>query len=301
MMADVLVTGGSGNVGRHLVRSLCERGVPVRAAVRTPGAAEAPALAATPASGSVPQACSIVQLDFLRPETYARAFSGVERLFLMRPPHLADVRRQLAPAITAARDTGVRHVVVLSLLGAERNPIVPHRHMEDHVRKVGLPYTLLRPSFFMQNLTTTHLPEIRDQDELFMPAGRGRTSFIDARDIAEVAARVLTEPGHGGKAYPLTGSQALTYDDVASTLSAVLRRPIVYRPASLVGFARRMRSRGLAWGYIGVMAGIYTTCRLGLAGAVTQDAARLLGREPTTLWQFAQDHRGLWSRDIAGQ
>lgn len=199
------------------------------------------------------------------------------------------------PFVDAAEEAGTERVVFLSLLGAEKNPVVPHRRIERHLEASGLSYTFLRASFFMQNLTTVHREEIRERREILVPAGRGRTSFVDARDLAAVAARALTEPGHEDRAYPLTGAEALDYFEVAEVLSEVVGRRIVYARPTVPEFWRAARARGLPAGFVAVMVGIYATARLGLAGRVTDDLARVLGRPPTTLRRFAADHREAWT------
>ena len=160
------------------------------------------------------------------------------------------------------------------------------------MQESGAQYTFLRPSFFMQNLTTTHLPELQ-QGEIYVPAGGGRTSFVDVRDVAEAGAVVLTEHGHEKRAYELTGSEALTYGEVAQRFTAATGRLIRYADPSPLAFFRHMRARGVAAGQIIVMEGIYATARLGIAGRVTPELARLLGRPPRTVDEFARDHADL--------
>lgn len=278
--APILVTGATGTVGAEVVRQLRERGAPVRLATRHP----APSVSGAEA----------VVFDFLEPASWRPAFTGVERLFLVRPPAISDVKRHVNPALDVARECGVRHVVLLSLLGAEKTRVVPHRRIETHLEASGLDWTFLRASFFMQNLTTTHCAEIRDEGVIAVPAGKGRTSFVDARDIAAVAALALTAPGHAHRAWDLTGSEALSYAEVAAILSASLGRPIVYTDPSLLAFVRRMGAQGHPLGFALVTAAIYTTARLGRAGRVTGDVERLLGRPPITVARFARDHAACW-------
>ena len=212
----------------------------------------------------------------------------------MRPPDITDTRTVIDPFIAAARQAGVEHVVLLSLLGAEKIPVVPHHKLEQTLRASGMHYTFLRPSFFMQNLSGTHRLDVK-YGHIVVPAGSGKTSFIDARDIGAVAATVLTEPGHEDCAYALTGAEALDYDEVAGVFTSVLGRRVVYTRPGMLRFVRWMRARRMDWSFIVVMAGIYTTARLGIAGPVTGDVQRLLGRPPTSLCQFVRDNQECWN------
>lgn len=282
-MGLVLVTGATGTVGSEVTRLLVEVGHPVRAAVRE-GRQE------TVASEGIEP----VAFDFAEPETYRPALRGVDGLFLMRPPAVANTRRYINPFVDAAREVGVRRVVFLSLLGAQRNPLVPHRAVERHLMSSGLPYTFLRASYFMQNLSSIHREDIAGRGRIVVPAGRGTTSFVDARDVAAVAVKALTEDEHGYRAYPLTGPEAPDYFRVAEIFSEVLDRRIVYTRPSATEFAASMRNRGFPRGFVAVTVGIYTAARLGLAGTLTDDLARLLDRPPTTLRRFVEDYRTCW-------
>ncbi len=281
-MHAILITGATGNVGAALAEQLLAQGGSVRLGMRNPR------------PEATRPGAEAVRLDFADPTSFAPALTGVQRLFLMRPPAIADTKRYLNPLVDAARTAGVQQIVFLSLLGAERNSVVPHYAVERYLEQSGLGWTFVRPSFFMQNLSTTHRDEIRRQSEIIVPAGNGRTSFIDVRDIAAVAARTLTEEGHIGQAYALTGDEALSYHDAARLLSAELGRPIVYRRPSLLRFVRHRRTMGDAWAYILVMVGIYTTARLGLAATVTATTRSMLGRPTITLAQFIADERAAW-------
>jgi uncharacterized protein YbjT (DUF2867 family) len=276
----VLVTGASGNVGAPLVEHLVAGGAEVLVASRE--------------GTRAPAGTRAVRFDFEDPSTHAPALAGVEKVFLLRPPAISDVKRHLLPVVRAAKDAGVRHIVFLSLLGVEKNQVVPHAKVERFILEAGVPHTFLRPSFFMQNLSTTHRDDIREHGELFVPAGKGRTGFIDARDIAAVAARTLLEDGHEGKAYDLTGSEALTYAEVAALFTEVLGRPIRYPAPGALRFAARWYQRQQPVAFIAVMTGIYTVCRLGLAGTVTPETQTLLGRAPISMRQFIQDHKACW-------
>ncbi|NDJ78922.1 MAG: SDR family oxidoreductase, partial [Chloroflexi bacterium] len=234
------------------------------------------------------------RFDFAQPDTFAPAYAGVKRMFLLRPPAISDVKRYLFPAIDAAQASGVEHIVFLSLLGVENNRVVPHYKVEKYLESCGVAYTFVRPSFFMQNLNTTHRSEIRDESEICVPVGRGKTSFIDARDIGAVAALALAEDGHTNRAYELTGSEALDYYEVAAIFSDVLGRPITYANPSILRFVRAQRRKGAPLKFALVMIGLYTSTRFGMAKTITNEVERLLGRPPITLRQYVQDYRECW-------
>ena len=285
MSAPILVTGAPGNVGTPLVEELLRLGATVRVAAWDPGAARE----------AFGDAVEVVPFDFTRPERFGSAFAGIERMFLLRPPQIADVDGVIVPALRAARAAGVRHVVFLSIQGAEKNRIVPHRKIEDRLRTSGLAWTFVRAAYFMQNLSTTHAPEVRELDEIWVPAGRrSRTAHVDARDVAAVAARALTEDGHEGRAYAPTGPAALRYDEIAAMLADELGRPIRFADPNLVAYWRRMRRRGMPRGMVGVTIGIYLAARFGLADGLTDDVERIVRRPPITMRQFVHDARSAW-------
>lgn len=284
----VLVLGATGTVGRDVVAGLVARGVPVTAAARHPDDG--------PTTG--PAGVSPVRFDLADRATWPAALAGADGLFLLRPPQVARVRADLLPFVDAALRAGVRRVAFLSVQGAGRNPVVPHHAVEQHLARSGAAWTSLRAGYFAQNLLTVHRAEIRDRDELAVPAGRGRTAFVDTRDVAEAAAVVLTAPGaeHERRAYELTGPAALTYTEVTATLSEVLGRAIHYVPTTPLEHLRRARAAGDPTGFALVTLALYTTARLGLAAHLSPELAALLGRPPRDLATFARDSAAAWRR-----
>lgn len=284
----ILVTGALGNIGRQVVAQLVGAGRAVRAVDLDPAAVRA-------AFGDEVEA---IRFDFTDPSTWVNAFSGVDVMFLMRPPALSNIRRDMVPALEAARGAGLRHVVVLSLQGAEHNRFVPHAAMEDWARGSGVDWTFVRPSFFMENLSGTHVSDIRDRDEIFVPAGTGATSFVAASDVAAVAAVALREPSaHAGRAWTPTGPEALTYAQVADILTEVLGRPITYaKPGALRFVAHALRTLKLPPPMVLVTTAIYTIARSGRAAGLTADVATVTGRPPTALRAWAEQHRAVWER-----
>ncbi len=286
-MADtptILITGASGNVGGEILKLFIEQHTRVAVTSTDPSRL----------TGIYGDQVEARKLDFADPATFGPALEGCDTIFLMRPPQISNAKKFIQPFINKAREMNVKQIVFLSLQGVQNNPVVPHHAIEKMVRESGVPYTFLRAGFFMQNLSTTHREEIRDRSEIFIPAGKGKTSFIDVRDIAAVAFKSLTETGHDNKAYELTGEAALEYGAVAAMLSQELGRPITYVDPSIFRFFTRMREQGAAAGFILVMIALYTVCKLGKAGALTTTTQELLGRAPISMRQFIADHRAVW-------
>ena len=146
----------------------------------------------------------------------------------------------------------------------------------------------------MQNLNTTHRKEIKERNEIFVPVGDAKTSFIDARDIGAVAAAVLMQDGHAGKNYNLTGSAALDYWQATKILSEVLGREIQYKDPNPVYFLFETMRRGTPFIFALVMTGLYTSTRFGMAEPVTNEVQNLTGRKPITFQEYVKDYKECW-------
>ena len=176
-MSCVLVTASTGNVGREVVRALRARGVNVKAADRDPRRVRA----------LFDDKVEAVSLDFRDRGTFACA-DGADAMFLLRPPAIANVAETLIPFVDDARRRGVRHIVFLSVAGAEKNKLVPHHAVERHLmRSDG--WTILRPGFFAQNFGDAYKRDIVEDARVYVPAGRGRVAFVDVRDLADEIGR----------------------------------------------------------------------------------------------------------------
>jgi uncharacterized protein YbjT (DUF2867 family) len=275
MTAPIVITGASGNVGRAVVTALRARGLPARPALREPVG-------------------DAVRLDFLRPETFEPALAGAGGLFLLRPPPIADVQATLNRLVDVALAMGVSRVVFLSVIGADTRGYIPHAKVEKHLSRSAAEWTFLRAGFFAQNLGDAYRADICEHDELFVPAGAGRAAFIDVRDLGEVAARCFAEAGHAGRAYTLTGPEALGFTEVAALLSAALGREIRYTRPGVLRYMARLRRRGLPFAQRVVQTVLHVGLRFGQGEGLDPTLARLLERPPRTLARYIADHVELW-------
>lgn len=182
----------------------------------------------------------------------------------------------------------------LSLQGVQVNRNTPHHAVENYLRATDSPYTFLRPNFFMQNLFHTYVDAIRDRSEIFVPAGRSRTAFVDARDVGRAAGAVLTRPGHTRKAYTLSGEQSLSYRNVAAIMSDVLGRPIRYERPSEASYLAQLAAAGAPEDYIAVQKMIHKVVRLNVSAFPNRVIRKLTGQPATSLERFVADYAQAW-------
>jgi uncharacterized protein YbjT (DUF2867 family) len=277
----ILITGATGNVGRFVVRALLEMGEDVIVA-----GTDAEKLDKMFGEGT-----QSVELDFTKPETFDIALESVDRIFLMRPPHLGKPE-DLYPFIDAVQKRPIQLISFLSLMGVEKNTIPPHHKIEKYIEKLGIPFSHIRPGFFMQNVSGIHSVEIKEKDMIFVPAGKSKTSFIDAADIGLAIATVLHDPErHKNSAYTITGPDALDYYQIAESLSKVTGRKIAYAKPGFLKYRKDyIKKRGLDKGYVNVTVALYFMTRMGTAKAVTDEFYNLTGKKPKTFEDFAREN-----------
>jgi len=288
MTEKILITGATGNVGKETIRKLLNSSndqIEIIAGVRD--------LNKSKKSLNYDK-INFAKFNFKNKKLIKNSLKDIDRMLLIRPPAISKVKKYIHPVIKEAKNKNIKQIVFLSLQGVENNPLVPHYKIEKLIKEEKVPYTFLRPSFFMQNLSTTHKKEIKENDEIYIPAGKGKTNFIDVRDIADVASLVLTEKNHINKAYEITGKEALSYYEVANVLSEKLGREITYKDPSIISFFIKKKKEGLNIGKILVMIGLYTVARLGKANKSTNEIKNLLDREPIFLSEFVEDYKKVW-------
>lgn len=274
----VLVTGATGNTGSGLVPALRSAGVDVRALVHDESKAQ-------PLKDL---GVEVVVGDLDQPETIGPAVEGVDKIYLLtwNGPTQAQ---QVQNVIDMAKRAGNPHLVRHSMWGSEKSRIIRQGNQaEEAVKSSGLPWTVLKPTFFMQN-TMMAAQTIASHGTIYWDVGDGKIGTIDVRDIVDVAAAVLTGSGHEGQSYILTGPQAISFHDVAATFSKVLGKEVKY--VSVPGEAALdfMMTMGLpewiARGYGELMAGFSE----GFANRTTDNVATLTGHPARSFEQFARD------------
>lgn len=278
----ILITGASVNVGRYVAKALISLNEQVK-------------LAGTDVDKLkriFGDASETVHFDFTDASTFDAALEDVDRVFLMRPPHLGKPE-DLYPFIKKMGEKSIKLVTFLSLMGVEKNTIPPHHKIEKFIERLNLPYAHIRPGFFMQNISGVHAEEIKTMDEILVPAGKSKTSFIDAADIGEAIAMLLHHPEkYANTAHTITGPEALDYYEIAKIISEETGRSIKYKNPSFLRYRKHMlNSRKMDQGYVNVTMALYFMTRLGTAAPVTNIFEKITGKKPKNFRTFVSENK----------
>ncbi len=284
----ICVTGASGTLSSEVIGQLEAAKAPLRAAYFSSKRAEA----------ARARGINAVIINYNRPETLRAAFQGCDKLFLLGPNALNQTQLELN-AVEAANAAGVRHIVKQSVMGAAEEAYSLakiHRPVEKAIESSGLAWTFLRPSSFMQNAVTFMGETIRAESAFFSASGEAKVSHVDVRDIAAVAVQALVEPNHEGKAYTLTGPEALTYDEVATELSQVLGRPISHVSLPPSDLRSAMLAEGMPEELADRMLDLERYFREDRASRITNDVKQVTERDPRRFAQYAREMAatGVW-------
>jgi uncharacterized protein YbjT (DUF2867 family) len=277
----ILVTGATGTVGSEVVRQLNAAGQKVRALVRDPAKAE---------KIKGPNV-ELAKGDLTQPETVRAALQGADKLFLLfTGVELGAVEPKV---VEEAKKAGVKHIVKLSVMGAEMEPGIAlargHRTSEKAIEASGIPYTLLRPSGFMSNFLT-NAGSIKAQGKFYGPWGDGKMGVIHPADIAAVAVKVLTTSGHEGKAYVLTGPESLNNAEEAKILSEVIGKPAEYVNVPPEAAADGMVKGGMPKAYVDMLIEFSGVVRAGFTAVTTPGVEQVLGRKPKSFREWANEN-----------
>lgn len=285
MRQTILVTGATGTVGHEIIKQLVLQDIHVRAGVhsiikgenlkRLPGV-------------------EIVEMDFRNPASLHAAFTHVDRLMLITP--LSESQLEMTRnLVDEAKKQGVKQIVKLSALGAGAEDGIQlgrwHREMERYIEESGIPYTILRPAAFMQNLVNYSSESIREEGRFYLPVGDGKVSYIDTRDIAAVAVEVLTSDGHQGKVYELTGPETLSHQEIGTILSEATGKRIAFVDVPEDAAKQAILAHQTPEPIASAMLELYAAHKAGKSSRMTDTVQEITGRAPHTFRQFAKDYQ----------
>lgn len=286
-MKTILITGATGNVGKEVIHSLLSLS---KEALIVAGLRDvendSKVFSGTP--------IQFQHFDFEDENTFRPAFANCNILFLLRPPQISNVKKYFVPLIKAAQESHVEHIVFLSVQGVENSKIIPHHKIEKLIVDSAIPYTFLRPAYFMQNFTTTLRNDVVQRHQIFLPAGRAKFTIIDTSDIGLVAAVVLLNTNrHKNKSYELTSNEKLTFAQMAQKISEGIGKNIIYQSPNLLRFFIQKREENVPAMFILVMIMLHYFPRFQKEPRATDCVKKLTDKEPKTFDEFISENKAL--------
>ncbi len=278
MSNNILITGASGNIGSRVTYFLKANSIKYLVSTRKKN-----------------QKSEMSRwLDFYDPKSFETATKNIDTVFLLRPPAISDSKKYIRPFLEKAKENGVKNIIFLSVIGADKMTFLPHAKIELDIDKVGFERVFLRPSFFMENFSKQHRQEILIEDRISIPAGNAKINFIQAKDIGEVAAKLLQNPKKGKIAYDLTGEKTYTMQEIADIFSKYLNRKITYKSPNWISFYNYRRKLGDSKIQTLVMIMLYTLSRFGMSAKKTEKVEHILGKKPRSLEEYIQENLNLF-------
>ena len=278
--SKILVIGSSGMVGSSLVNILRNAGHSVRET--------------TSRKDNTADGKDRVFLNLVTGENLHAAFDGIERAFLLSPPGFADQYSMLSPLIQEAKRRGLKKVVLMTAMGANAVETAPFRRAELELESSGLNYNIIRPNWFLQNFNTFWVHGIKQDNLIALPAGQAKVSFIDARDISEVAAKLLTSDKWNNKDFDLTGPVAVDHKEVGEAIGKTIGRPIAYKDIAPEVLKSGLVGAGLPVDYVDFMIMIFGFLKEGYNARTTAAVKEIIGRDPLSLADYVKANKAAW-------
>lgn len=280
-MRTILITGATGNIGFEVIRFLYEENTTNRivAGVRNIDKAKKVFQEFTN--------LKYVNFDFENFDSFDSALKGIDRIFLLRPPHIDDVNKYFSPLMVKIKENNIQEVVFLSVQGVEKSKVIPHHKIEYLIREFAFDYIFIRPSYFMQNLTTMLLNDIQTKRQILLPAGNARFNWVDIENIGEVGAILLEKfSDYKNQVFEITGLENESFGKVTSLINAKIENPIRYRNVNPIKFYRIKKREGMVKGMILVMILLHFLPRFQKDPRISDFYEQLTGKKPTDLKQF---------------
>lgn len=280
-MDRILITGATGNVGIEVINYLkdSKSSVKIFAGVRNIEKAKQII--------SDSNRIEFVEFDFENPETFNSALNNIDIVFLLRPPHISDVEKYFKPLFDSFKVNNVKKVVFLSVQGAEKTSVIPHNKIEKLIVSYGLEYIFLRPSYFMQNLTTTLLNDIKENQRIILPSGKAKFNWVDIKNIGEASAILLEKFSDlKNQIFEITGYQNENFDTVVGLINQHVAKPIRFVSVNPFKFYQIKKRSGMAKGMILVMLLLHFLPRFQKEPNISQFYENITGKKPTTIQEF---------------
>jgi len=284
MSDKILIIGATGSVGFEVATRLTQLDQPVKIGVRNPEKAKSINFNNT----------ELVHFEYQKPETFDLAFKNVYKVLIVSPPSYLGLQEIVIEAINSAITKGVKLIVNISAISIESELDKPMKLIEDYIRKSGVEYVFLRPNCYMQNFQDLFRDLIIEENLISVPAENSKTSFVDIRDVADVAVKALMDNNLKNKTYKLTGNQLLNMHVVAHLFTEGLNREIEYNSISDTLFEKTLSTAGWPTGTIKGAVQLCNHVKKGETAIISDDIERILNRQPIKFEQFIFDYKDKW-------
>lgn len=280
-MTKILITGATGNIGFEVIKFLTKRNTSnqIIAGVRN----------ITKAKKKFQQFPELeyVHFDFEDPNTFKNALYDIDRIFLLRPPHISDIKKYFKPLVEQLKKLQINEIIFLSVQGAEKSKIIPHNKIERLIKKFGFTSIFIRPSYFMQNLTTTLMDDIKSKRKIILPSGKAKFNWIDIENIAETTAILLDRfPDFKNRAIELTGYENENFYRVTDLINHEISNPISFENVNPLHFYKIKKGEGMKKGMIIVMLLLHFLPRFQKEPVISDFYEKLTTKKPTSLLTF---------------
>ncbi|QZE14558.1 NmrA family NAD(P)-binding protein [Halosquirtibacter laminarini] len=283
MKENILITASTGFFGRHFlsyVNQISSNDSNFIAGVRRPKNVQ---------EDEVVRCFQTRPFDFFNTSTFDKALDGIQKLILVRPPALKNTKKYILPLIKIAKEKGIKHITFLSVTNVEKSKMIPHLSVEKYIMESGIPYTIIRSGFFMQNITRLNQNEIIKNHTLSMSAGSGKVNFTDIRDVIEIAHSSLSNNKFENKELEITGDKAYSFFDVSEMISKQMGQKITYTKPSAIKFIRDKVKEKFSIQLIIQMSAVCNRIKQGKAEFTSEDFSHYMSKDSRTLQHFIEE------------
>lgn len=291
-MANILITGATGNIGKEVIDYLMYLNTnhQIVAGVRN--------IEKSRKKFNTINLIKFVKLDFKNPDTFDRALHQIDLVFLLRPPHISDIKSDIEPFLKKLKENEIHRILFLSVQGADKSNVIPHNKIEKLILKYNLSYFFLRPSYFMQNLTTTLYDDLKNKNQIILPAGNAKFNWVDIKNIAETIAIILNDfDEYKNQIHDLTGLENKSFNKIIDDINQTLNTTISYKNVTPFRFYLIKKQEGIPKGMILVMIMLHFLPRFQKVPKISDFYKKLTGKNPNTITDFIEREKDLFLKE----
>jgi uncharacterized protein YbjT (DUF2867 family) len=288
-MKTIFIIGATGNIGLEVVKFLIKNKSKNKIVVGVRNIEKAKKVFL-----NYPK-LNYIYFDFEKTDSFKEAFKNIDSIFLLRPPHISDVDKYFKPLIKEIKNSQIKETIFLSVQGVEKSKVIPHNKIEKLILEYKLDYIFIRPSYFMQNLTTTLINDIKVKRKIILPSKKAKFNWIDIKNIGEVVAILFDRFSEfKNQAYDLTGYENENFYEVTKIINNIIKSPIKYESVNPIKFFMIKKKEKMVKGMIMVMILLHFLPRFQKEPIISNFYEKLTGKKPSTLKEFIEREKDIF-------